>query len=343
VYDKEFYSLFHGSTLPKVDTPFHTENYAFAHEGPVYLSTTNEVFMVSNRLRGQTLEPASNLDTDQSVRMHALSLFPEVSPGKRLRRIQSDIKMANGATINCTSGELLVLSQGIGNWKKSPRNFTPSGIHRLNPYTGASSVLLNNAYGLPFNSLNDIVMTGDGTVWITDPVYGYEQGFLTGEAALPNAIWSLSPKDAGPRLMQMKTISRPNGLAVAPDQKTIYATDTGESGGDMISRTVYAHKVINKHSGTPFLSNPHPLYFAEDGIPDGIKTDSKGNVYMGQGNGLAVVSPRGLLLGKILTPRGTGVTQVVFAGPNFDQLLLLCETKVWKVPMRVRAALTLRC
>merc|ERR1712050_477341 len=101
-------------------------------------------------------------------------------------------------------------------------------------------------------------MTSDGTVWFTDPVYGHQQGFLSGKPVLPNAIWSLSPKDAGPRLMQMKTISRPNGLAVSADMQTMYVTDSGYAGGDMESRTVYAHKIIGMGSGTPKFTDAHP-------------------------------------------------------------------------------------
>jgi gluconolactonase len=70
-------------------------------------------------------------------------------------------------------------------------------------------------------------------------------------------------------------------------------------------------------------------------VPDGIKLDCLGNVYAGQGDGVAVIAPSGKLLGTILVPLGCSVANLTFGGENYDQLIILTERAVWVVPMAV--------
>lgn len=315
------------STLAKA-MPLATRNYAFAHEGSVYVPSTNEVFFVSNRLQS---------GSKQTVRMYALSL----NGSNSIREITSDVHMANGATIDCTTGDVLVASQGMGSWDLTA-SFVPSAIYRLNIGRGDAGLLVNNVGGLPFNSINDLVKGRDGTLWFTDPEYGRQQGFRAPKKILPNAVWALSPSDPYPRLVAASGISRPNGIALSLDEQTLYVTDSGFALGDGISRHVTAFKIVGKDSGAPALGERRIMYYADDGIADGVKLDSEGNLYVGQGDGVAVVSPSGSLLGKILMPRNvSGVTNLVFGGRDYRSLFLLSETSVWVVDMTLPGAL--RC
>lgn len=66
--------------------------------------------------------------------------------------------------------------------------------------------------------------------------------------------------------------------------------------------------------------------FAANGIPDGIKCDTKGNVYSGCGDGVNVWSPGGVLLGNIKVDGGVAN----FCFGDAGDLYLLNETKLWR-------------
>ena len=53
----------------------------------------------------------------------------------------------------------------------------PARIGRLDLATGSVETVVDKWAGSPLNSPNDVVVRGDGTVWFTDPTYGYLQGF----------------------------------------------------------------------------------------------------------------------------------------------------------------------
>lgn len=65
---------------------------------------------------------------------------------------------------------------------------------------------------------------------------------------------------------------------------------------------------------------------ADNGIPDGIKCDTKGNVYSGCGNGLHVWSPGGTLLGIIRLDGGVAN----FCFGRAGEVFLMNETKLWR-------------
>ena len=101
----------------------------------------------------------------------------------------------------------------------------------LDPVTGDISLLIDNWFGLNFNSLNDVVVHPDGTILFTDPLYGFAQLFRNGSQdygygsyQLGTYVWSFKPGE------QAKVIEdglkAPNGLAFSPDFKTLYASDT---------------------------------------------------------------------------------------------------------------------
>jgi len=66
--------------------------------------------------------------------------------------------------------------------------------------------------------------------------------------------------------------------------------------------------------------------FADHGVPDGIKCDTKGNVYSGCGDGVNVWSPGGILLGKIVVQGGIAN----FCFGRGGELFLLNEHKLWR-------------
>ena len=90
----------------------------------------------------------------------------------------------------------------------------------------------------------------------------------------------------------------------------------------------YAFDVLN-YSGQPFLINKRLFAMADNGIPDGIKCDTNGNVYSGCGDGINVWSPGGVLLGRVLTQGGAAN----FCFGKGGQLFILNEHRLWRAQL----------
>jgi gluconolactonase len=305
------------------------KNYPFAHEGTVWLESLNSIFFTSNRLGDLN-------SSDQYIEMWLL----DVDTG-RLTQLDENgiIPMPNGAT-RYGDDKVLVCSQG--------KNATGSSLYVLDPVTGDISLLIDNWFGLNFNSLNDVVVHPDGTILFTDPLYGFAQLFRNGSQdygygsyQLGTYVWSFKPGE------QAKVIEdglkAPNGLAFSPDFKTLYASDTfffnGSAGFDAKEpHAIYAYDVQTDEKGTFLgISNKRMFYTSYIGIPDGIKVDNSGNVYTGVGSGVDVVSPDGILIGSFNLPKG--VANLAFGGKNMDTLYMMNENQVVSVKLNTTAPL----
>lgn len=80
-------------------------------------------------------------------------------------------------------------------------------------------------------------------------------------------------------------------------------------------------------SGQPFLSNRRLFAFSPGRAPDGIKCDTRGNVYSGCLDGIHVWSAGGVALGKIRIPGG--VANFCFCSNG--EIVAMNETKLWRV------------
>ena len=108
---------------------------------------------------------------------------------------------------------------------------TPGGLVYMDvspPF--ATHALLDNFHGRLFNSLNDVVLHTDGSIWFTDPIYGFEQGFRP-EPQLRAQVYRFDPASGDVRVVA-DGFGRPNGLCFSPDEQTLYITDTDWIHGD---------------------------------------------------------------------------------------------------------------
>ncbi|KAF4439258.1 hypothetical protein F53441_12639 [Fusarium austroafricanum] len=291
------------------------DKYPFAHEAGVFIPEHSSLFITSN----QFLDAATG---QKKIQISKVQLSPD---GKVLGCEEMDVPsvlMANGG-VNYKGG-VLFCSQGSLD--------TPGGlvfVEPTPPYRCAT--LITSFYGRDFNSLNDVVVHSDGSIWFTDPIYGFEQG-IRPQPRLPNQVYRYDPEDESVRVVA-DGFGRPNGISFSPDEKTVYITDTDWIHGDGTTddtraSTIYAFDVTTC-SGQPFLTNRRLFAMADTGIPDGIKCDTNGNVYSGCGDGVSIWSPGGVLLGKILIEGG--VANFCF-GRN-GEIFMLNEHKLWRAQL----------
>ena len=157
------------------------------------------------------------------------------------------------------------------------------------------STLVDKYNGKRLNSPNDLVYKSDGALYFTDPPYGLPKADDDPAKDLKfNGVFRL----AGSKLQPViQDLTRPNGIAFSPDEKVLYISNSDEK-----------HKVWMRYDVAADGSVKNGRVIAdvtaekEDGLPDGMKVDSLGNVYGTGPGGVWVFSPEGKHLGTIKPP-----------------------------------------
>jgi gluconolactonase len=274
-----------------------------AHEGPVYVEAEHALYFTTLPQPGPRVSiKRLNLDTLEvsTVREHANG--------------------ANGMTL-APDGRLLVCEQG-----------TPvegARISAVDRRTGAAETVVDELAGLPLNSPNDIVVSSDGSIWFTDPSYGFLQGFKP-EPAHGDHVYRYD----GDRLAVAEdSFDKPNGLAFSPDESVLYVGDSGanhELGTFDPSRPhhIRAFDVVDGRR----LEHGRLFATITPGFPDGIKVDSEGRVYSSSFGGVQIFSPAGRLLEEIPLP---GAVNFAFAGST---LYVTTDTAIWAAELSAKGA-----
>jgi gluconolactonase len=192
---------------------------------------------------------------------------------------------------------------------------------------GSITVLAERFEGRRLNSPNDVVVRSDGTVWFTDPTYGilsdYEGYRADPEQATRN-VYRLDP--ASGEISAVATdFNQPNGLAFSPDEKILYVADSGASHDDALPRHIRAFDVADDGR----LANGRVFCLIDTGIPDGVRTDSNGNLWSSAGDGVHCFAPDGTLIGKILVPQT--VANLTFGGPRRNRLFITATRSLYAV------------
>jgi gluconolactonase len=149
--------------------------------------------------------------------------------------------------------------------------------------------------GKKLNSPNDLVYHSDGSLYFTDPPYGLPKGDDDPAKELKfNGVYRLVN---GKLQAIVKDLTRPNGIALSPDERTLYVANSDEK-----------HKVWMRYELSAGGAAGNGRVFAdvtaekEDGLPDGMKVDAQGNVYATGPGGVWVFAPDGKHLGTIKPP-----------------------------------------
>jgi gluconolactonase len=157
---------------------------------------------------------------------------------------------------------------------------------------GKLTVLADKYEGQRLNSPNDAVYKSDGSLYFTDPPYGFPKQDEDPKKELKfNGVYRLS----GDKLQLLtKDMTRPNGLAFSPDEKYLYVANS-----DPAKKVWMRYEV--RSDGT--LGNGKLFFDAtqekEEGLPDGLKVDTKGNIFATGPGGIWVFSPESKHLGTI--------------------------------------------
>jgi gluconolactonase len=232
---------------------------------------------------------------------------------------------ANGMSSD-RDGRLIVCEQGSRS--------EPARISRIDRATGEREPLVEDWRGLQLNSPNDVVAASDGAIWFTDPSYGHLQDFRP-PPALGDFVYRHDPA-TGETSVVADGFDKPNGIALSPDERTLYVTDSGanqEPGSFYVTRPHHV-KAFDVTAGTR-LSGERVFAVISPGFPDGLKVDRDGRVYASSFSGVQVFDPDGELLGEIQLP---GAVNFCFGGPGRDLLLITTDSAVWAAALAAKGA-----
>ena len=168
----------------------------------------------------------------------------------------------------------------------------------------AKFITLADKYdGKRLNSPNDLVYSSKGDLYFTDPPYGLPNQGAGPEKELSfQGVFKLSA--AGELTVVDDKLSRPNGIGLSPDEKTLYVSNS-----DIANRVWMAYE-LNK-DGFPvksrvlFDASEYLKGKAKMGVPDGLTVNKQGIIFGAGPGGIYVITPEGKLAGIINTGYST--------------------------------------
>lgn len=188
---------------------------------------------------------------------------------------------SNGLTLDA-AGRLLLCQHG------------DRQVARREP-DGKWTVLVDRYQGKRLNSPNDLVFKSNGDLYFTDPPYGLPKGPDDPTRELDFCgLFRVSAE--GKVTLLTKELTRPNGLAFAPDEKTLYVANSDPKKAVWMAYPVKADGTLG--AGRVFYDATRWTKKLK-GLPDGLKVDRAGNLFATGPGGVNVFAPDGTLLGRI--------------------------------------------
>lgn len=195
--------------------------------------------------------------------------------------------------------------------------------------SGKSTILAGLFNDRPFNSPNDIVVDNNGRIYFTDPRY-------FGKESIDQPLDGVYRIDTdGTVHLIIANASKPNGIAISPDYKTLYIAnyDLGHSNLQVfpegfkgpapeISGTILEYTLLPDGN----VEFKGILVDLMNNGPDGIKVDSEGNIYVAVKGNIVVYSPKGELIEEIEVPNSS-TTNLCFGRGEFNKTLFITTSK----------------
>ncbi len=185
---------------------------------------------------------------------------------------------------------------------------------------GKIEVLAERWQDKRLNAPNDIVVRHDGQVYFTDPAFGNQQD--TRELDF-YGVFHIKTGGEIEAVARWKT--RPRGLALSPNGRLLYVADSD-------ARSIHVFDL----AGNGTASNERVFIDKVDGVPGGMRTDEKGNLYVAA-KYVYVYSPRGEVLKDIQLAQTP--SNLAFGDPDLSSLYVTARTAIYRLRLGVKGAL----
>jgi len=239
-------------------------------------------------------------------------LFSDV-PGNRIMKVTPDgaaevyREASNGAAGNAfdTQGRLYTCETHARRVTRTDKK-------------GRIEILADQWEGKRLNAPNDLVVSQSAHVYFTDPAFGNRQDARELDFY---GVYHITPK--GELAVIAKPAGRPNGITLSPDGRILYVANSDE-------RNLRAYDVDRDGQ----VSGERVVISKIDGIPDGIRTDQKGNIYIAA-KGIAIYSPDGKLMATI--PVAETPSNCAFGDADLQTVYITARSSVYRFRLNSNA------
>ena len=188
---------------------------------------------------------------------------------------------------------------------------------------GHYKVLADHYQGKRFNSPNDVIIGPDGAIYFTDPTLDLVKGE---KQEIPfQGVYRLDSK--GEVRLLTQELTQPNGLVFSPDGKHFYVDDTKQRNIRVYDFALNATLA----NGRIFGEEPGGK---GDGVPDGMKVDTDGNLYVTGPKGVWVWDAAGHHLGTIAMPEQPA--NLAWGDADYGTLYITATTSVYRLRTKAR-------
>ena len=194
---------------------------------------------------------------------------------------------------------------------------------------GKYKILADHFEGKKLNSPNDVVTGPDGALYFTDP----DMDLVKGEKQELPFLGVFRLDAQGNLRLLTKELTEPNGLAFSPNGKRLYIDDSEQ-------RNIRVYDVTSDGgitNGRIFGEEPGGK---GDGVPDGMKLDANGNLYVTGPQGIWVWSPEGKHLGTIVLPEQPA--NLAWGDKDYRTLYITATTSVYRLQMTAQGFIPYR-
>ncbi|GAB4142538.1 MAG: SMP-30/gluconolactonase/LRE family protein [Planctomycetaceae bacterium] len=212
-------------------------------------------------------------------------------------------------------------------------------VTRTDLATGNVEVLTDRFDGARYNAPNDIAACSNGRNFFTDPCY-HDRDRMEMEH---ESVYRIDPDGSVSRVISQPEIERPNGIALSPDERTLYLVDSCPTVGG--NRKIWAFDLSEEGD----VSNQRVVFdFAPGRGGDGMAVDSEGNLYIAAGihrprgvheadtvpPGIWIISPAGEVRGRIPIPEDV-LTNVTFGGDDLKTLYVTSGKTLFSIRVAI--------
>lgn len=174
----------------------------------------------------------------------------------------------------------------------------------------SGEILADSFFGFRFNGTNDVIEDSHGRIWFTDP----HVREIEGQRFAHSMVHCLENGVVSPLTFDLPW---PNGLALSPDEQTLYLIDSRELRVYAVSLQDRSRRVL-----VQFSKGMGP------GLPDGMRVRADGTIFVAGPGGISVIAPEGKLLGRIPMPE-------IAANLCFDEtgLFITASTSIYHLDL----------
>jgi gluconolactonase len=197
------------------------------------------------------------------------------------------------------------------------------GDRRLAKLSGGKFVTLVDTYeGKRLNSPNDLAIKSNGDIYFTDPPYGLPKRAEDPAKELDfQGVYRLSSR--GELTLLSRELSRPNGIAFSPDERTLYVANSDPSKAIVMAYPVKGDGTLG--NGRIFFDATKAAQEKKPGLPDGMKVSRDGTVWATAPGGVRVYSSAGKHLALSRPACRQRTSRLVTMAARYTSL----RTRIW--------------